>query len=313
MANHRVSRVLLTSLSLMLAMPAVASARTVRAGGDPVGQREDFDEAVYARYAEATAPTRAEKDKIARLGDDARRTGDWSNFDVAVNDRDARLGGGASGKIDHSGKAIGGRGRSAPGPLPMGVFFNFHFVDGIQQFPQETGYWCGPAAGKSILTAWVYRGFPLYFSPPNQTNLAGSMGTTESNGTGIYDWAKGMNGWIWANPNYAGGWIFKSASTLTTMRSDIRGNVDAQWGAGVNTVEKSNGWRYNGHPTGAAIRHFIATYGYDAVQGTMTSTDSAANSVWVGWTGAQPTFTDTDARIFNFINQSGTDKRGYSY
>jgi hypothetical protein len=142
------------------------------------------------------------------------------------------------------------------------------------------------------------------------------MGTTSANGTGIYAWATGMNGWIWGQPNYAGGWIFKSASTIATMRTDIRTNIDAQWGAGVNTVEKLNGWRYNNHPAGGTIRHFIATYGYDAVAQTMTSTDSAGNATSVlgsAWANVQPIFTDTDARIFNFINQSGTDKRGYSY
>jgi hypothetical protein len=273
---------------------------------DPVvGQSDDFDPVKYEAYAKLNEATRADKDKLNALADKGRSTGDWRAFDDAANARDKRLG--IGGRVKHDPPVQSGGAKPA---VASAIWGSFHYVAGVTQYPQETSYWCGPAAGKSILSGWVTNGLPG--GVPSQQTMATKMGTT-TNGTDQTAWAAGMNSYIWNNPNQPGGWIYKAASNQATMVTDIRGNIDANWGAGVNTVEISGGWRYNNHPTGGTIRHFIAAWGYDTSASTITLTDSAANSQFVPWPNAQPVVTMTNAAVFNYTNQSGGNKRGYSY
>lgn len=295
---------------LGLSSAANASVGDVPMPGPVIGQTENFDPTRYSEYVKATAATRREKDQLSDLASAARSSGDWTAFDAQANARDRRLGASAGLKpIDHT--VTGGQPTSKIAPAT--VWGTFHFVAGATQFAQITGYYCGPAAGQSILAGWAYAGWSFAYGTPNQDGLANLMGTTSSSGTGIYEWARGMNGWIWNNKDMPGGWIYKAASTQTTMVNDIRGNIDANWGAGVNTVELTGGWRYNSHPSGGTIRHFISAFGYDTSANNLNLTDSAANSPAFNWPNVQPTVAMTNAFLFNFINQSGSDKRGYSY
>ena len=123
-----------------------------------------------------------------------------------------------------------------------------------------------------------------------------------------------MNAYLFGDPNQPGGWIYKAASSVATMVADIRGNVDASWGAGVNTVELPNGWRYNGHPAGNFyIRHFIAAYGYNTYDSTIYIADPVSGAPGYESWQVPPYAALDNSLLYNFINQPGGDQRGYSY
>ena len=299
--NITMTRRLLAALLTVSAVSFVGSAATAQVTPPPgFGQTESFDPAIYAKYEVATAATRHQKDTLTDLAAKSRATGDWTAFDAAATARNRSLGA-ASAAVSH--RDI----------TPAAVSGNFHWVSGTTQYPQETSWYCGPAAGEALLQGWAMNGWYFNHGWATQDGLAGTMGTTQAYGTGIYNWASGMNAWIWGNPNQPGGWIYRAASTEQTMVNDVRGNIDGNWGAGVNTVEITGGLRYNGHLAGARIRHFVAAYGYESVANFIRVSDSAANSAAIGWPAAQTTWDFTHASMFNFISQSGDDYRGYSY
>lgn len=136
---------------------------------------------------------------------------------------------------------------------------------GVVQVGQETGYYCGPAAGYEIIRYLHGAGFTSRYdgSALSQAGLANAnhmatdanQVTAWSTGryvTGVNRW-RGINYYVQVNA--------PSASLLTnvfTYSMDVNGMPFSG-----DTVEFKDGLHYNGHPN-RLIGHWITAYGYSS-------------------------------------------------
>jgi hypothetical protein len=274
-------------------------------------QREPSAKEV-ADYMRQTAPIRAEKDKLvaarAAAIKDPSKTEAFLSAARALNKQ--------FGLATAPTPPLTPR----PGVVPGGMLaaqYSYNYIASAAQYAQEASNWCGPASGVTVVAAWNHPTSSYDGAGLSQSNMASHMttGGPGGSGTGIYDYGYGLNKWLWGSTS--GGYIYKpaSSSSATTFRDDYGTDIDAAWPVGLNTVEIPNGWRYNNHPAGNfTIRHFITGYGYYSSGSGVWYIDSSAGAL------SLPTFSNAQAYnagdytdIWNYLNQSGSDQRGYTW
>jgi len=181
---------------------------------------------------------------LAPASDGEPARGDGTTTTEATTDFVGRLG-------------ISGSGCSGP---PRKMVLNLKAVYG-----QVNGYYCGPAAGQTILkylgaTRGKQKGARFNLS---QGSLAASayMATTKK-GT---PWASdrfriGLNRWL--SGSNTGYYISVKAPTYARFKGALVTDVVHSHPFGANAVEFGGGKHYNGHPD-RTIGHWLTAYGYD--------------------------------------------------
>lgn len=149
----------------------------------------------------------------------------------------------------------------------------------ISIVPQETGYWCGPAAAQVILDSLGIR--------VSEQDMANRM-RTHQGGTDSLDLvAPVLNKftdagykvtWLWNDP--------PTASQTAKLWDDIVGSIDAGYGVHGNLIAPRNnyprGTRGSASPaySGGTVYHYIAIMGYyDGPDG---------KHVWIADSGFRP-------------------------
>ncbi len=128
-------------------------------------------------------------------------------------------------------------------------------VLGVDYQVQQTGYWCGPASTRIVLSA---RG-----AAPTQGQLAGELGTTVDGTDSIDQVTSVLNRHLGAG-RYASKWMPHDPPTQDEkMRlwNDVVVSVDQGYGVVANIVAPPNN-----HPPGypnTTIYHYIALVGYN--------------------------------------------------
>lgn len=137
---------------------------------------------------------------------------------------------------------------------------------------QETGYWCGPAAGRIALSA-------LVDSVPSQSQLAEEMGTTENGTDDISQISAVLN-------NHIGEDVYQNVympndppnqEQIDQLWNDVVADVDAGYPLVTNIVAPP-GNQPPGYPPDQTIYHYFSVIGYDDVNGTVLIADSASFS-----------------------------------
>ena len=153
-----------------------------------------------------------------------------------------------------------GSSETPPGPVEKVLDHDYQI--------QQTGYWCGPAATRVVLSARI--------SPPSQQTLANELGTTV-NGT---DWI----GQVTAVLNDdLGGNYYKT----TEMPNDppTQPQRDRLWNDVVHSIDKNfaivanivapPGNQPPGYPSNQTIYHYFAVVGYNSEKREVYIADSA--------------------------------------
>ncbi len=124
----------------------------------------------------------------------------------------------------------------------------------IKTQEQQKYYWCAPAAGRALLSAYISRGLP------SQSKLAGWMGTKPPDGT----WETGMrNGLRKALQTYAGR-PYEVVVLNPKSQSAFLTNVKAAVGSKKKPLiyRVLVGHKPWGRTTGNKAGHFMVVYGY---------------------------------------------------
>lgn len=134
---------------------------------------------------------------------------------------------------------------------------------------QETGYWCGPAAGRIALSASTDQ-------LPSQGQLAEEMGTTENGTDDISQISAVLN-------SHLGEEVYQntympddppSQGQKDQLWNDIVGNVDNGLPVVTNIVAPP-GNQPPGYPPDQTIYHYFTVTGYNDEHGTVQIADSA--------------------------------------
>ncbi len=137
----------------------------------------------------------------------------------------------------------------------------------IQYQAQQTGYTCGPAAARNVISARQ--------NPPAEWDLANRMGTT-GDGTNSIDQVTPVLNQFLGQGVYVSRWMPNDPPTPQQKNlfwDDIRRSIDNGYGLVANIVAPPNN-----HPPGypnSTIFHYIAIIGYNPDNGQVYVADSA--------------------------------------
>lgn len=169
------------------------------------------------------------------------------------------------------------------------------FVLSTVQVPQSNGWYCGPGSGYTLLnflgnvtsaydTAHTLSQANLARTVYFRTDYYGNTPwyTSDSDPNGSHPVPAGLNRW---RVGTISGWYIPVAysSDLQLYKNNLVWDVHEGHPLMGNTVEVQNGTRYNGHPSGARIEHWIVLDGFYDYGDTTAYTDPAANSS-LNWT-----------------------------
>lgn len=163
---------------------------------------------------------------------------------------------------------------------------------GLVQQPQQTYYYCGPAAASEVLGV---RGVNV-----SQGTLAGNS-YLKTNADGGTNWSPQVmqptlntltnsGYYVPVNGSGGGGGGFSSS----TWQSDLTWDVDNGWAIAGNTVEYSGSQNPHlvGHPANLTIYHWIGIYGYQNYGNfTMYADSIHGTNFWPSWDGNVPAYT----------------------
>lgn len=236
--------------------------------------------------------TQQAKDKVASTlaWAAAMKAGNTAAAAKATNAYDAKWGGpGAGSSKPQSRTAL----TAAPTSRTLGV----------AQVGQNTGYYCGPAAGYEIIRYLHGAGFTSRYdgSAAGQAGLAnGNHMATDANrvtawSTGRY--VTGVN--RWRGNNYYVQVNAPSGSLLTNIFANYIGNNGMPFSG--DTVEFAGGAHYNGHPSNQTIGHWITAYGYTGSGATGYWADSSTTV----WSAPNPTFSYNTSSFSSFLQSNG--------
>lgn len=188
---------------------------------------------------------------------------------------------------------------------------------GVAQNPQTKNSYCGPGSGQSLLS---YLGNSVSAYNPahllSQANVArieyfrtdyygNTPWYTAPSDTYPHPVPTGLNRWRVGAEN---GWYVPVAypTNLTTYKNDLRFDV-GHMGLPLmgNTVELLNGARYNSHPGGARIEHWIVLDGFASYGDTTWYTDPSANASSLNWNSAPYNSHTSSAFLSNFLTHRG--------
>lgn len=282
-----------------------------------------MSDADYRAYVAANSATFAENSALeARYLDAQRDPSKWADFETAANARNRARGvghltvrKGSSLAADPHRASVQQTGGVTTAAIAATATLTSNFIS-VSQEPEIYNNYCGPATAVMMARAIGNTKSSLDSAPLAQANIAGYLQTGAPGGAGTPagGLAGGLNDWIWGH-GVPGGYAYIGATTSSSsqMLSRVKLDTDIGWSVGLNTVELSlaTSWRYNNHPNqGKKIFHFIATYGY--INSTIYFADPSAGSLGLpAFSAASPYAGDT--RMWNFVNQSGSDSRGYTW
>ncbi|MDN3355777.1 C39 family peptidase [Actinomadura sp. DC4] len=148
-------------------------------------------------------------------------------------------------------------------------------------YGQERYYYCGPASTKMALSARM--------SPPSQTTLGASLGTTTDGTDDISNVVTTLNhylGTTWYERKPVSDPPTQAQRNL--LKQDIVYDVDRGWAIVANVV---SGWRPPGYPSGT-IYHYVAVVGYSNSGDSAVIADPAgAGAGGSGWANVPKTYT----------------------
>lgn len=146
--------------------------------------------------------------------------------------------------------------------------------------PQETGYWCGPAATQVVLNS---RGIVV-----SEQELARQIGTTV-NGTDFVGLIERVLDNITPDARYASVYLEQDPPTVAQREAlwrNLKASIDAGFGVVVNWVAPPSnyprGVKGSTSPAyrGGTVFHYVAAMGYDDTPG--------ARAVWIADSGFAP-------------------------
>ncbi len=122
----------------------------------------------------------------------------------------------------------------------------------ITHYGQETGYYCGPAACKSVISV-------VNSSVPSQSTLASELGTNPSTGTEFGSTFENvLNNYI---PSHSYSVLYNWSNDVVDQ--SIRSDIDAGYGVIANGCSAASGESHiSGYPTNVDVWHYVAVYGY---------------------------------------------------
>jgi hypothetical protein len=148
-------------------------------------------------------------------------------------------------------------------------------------YGQERYYWCGPAATKIALSARM--------SPPSQTTLAASLGTTTNGTDDIANVVATMNRFLnttWYERKPVNDPPTQAQRDL--LKQDLVFDIDRGWAIVANVV---SGWRPPGYPSGT-IYHYVAVVGYsDNGDSALIADPAGAGAGGSSWGNVPKTYT----------------------
>lgn len=177
---------------------------------------------------------------------------------------------------------------------------------GGRQQPQQTSYWCGPAA---VSEALAHQSVSL-----SQTNTATQLktNTTGTAWSGVYVSTSPSTGYAVAdllnNRLASQGVKYYSIAVGSPTGTDIsnlatRVRSDIYWGVPlVNDAWETANSAYHlvGHPTDRTIYHWFTTYAYSSSGSVITYEDSAKSS-YVSWGAGVPAYSSLSATAIAHI------------
>lgn len=172
---------------------------------------------------------------------------------------------------------------------------------GVFQSPQQTSYYCGPAAGYELLS-FLNNTTSSYNTHPSlsQSNLAGSdYFQTTTNGTPwwigsasnkVYVVPRGLNRWRTGTDTgfyEAIAWAGQpNSSQVASFQTQVTSDIDSNYPAMGDAYEVQGYDHLVGHPTNLTIYHWITFTGYDSSGAQLQYADSVygdgSNTSWSG-------------------------------
>lgn len=289
--------VLLAAFAAVLtAIPAVPAQADVVHGNDPAPGVGNVTGGDVTPEGAAPAMTLQAKDKVAATmsWNAAMKAGDTAGAAKATDAYTAKWGGAGAG--------------SQPKSMSVAAANPVTRVLGVVQVGQNTGIYCGPAAGYEIIRYLHGAGFTSRYdgSAPGQAGLA-NLKHMATDARGSTNWAPypgettgrfviGVNRWRGTN------WYVQvpapSASLLTGVFTNSIGYNGMPFSG--DTVEFLNGAHYNGHPN-KLIGHWITAYGYASSGATGYWADSSTTV----WSTVHPTFSYNSSSFSSFLRSNG--------
>lgn len=172
----------------------------------------------------------------------------------------------------------------------------------LEQIGQKTSWWCGPATASMMILQMYNDGeIATTQSQYGDQPTRGQAALAEpdyldavDDGTYRTDMREGLNRWI-GNDYYS----VLSSPTNLEFRTRLAEDVDTGWSMAVAALEPADSsYRYNGHPAGVKVDHWIPAYGYADDLDTTKFADSATTL----WSGVSPKFShDTQSFIQRYV------------
>jgi len=172
----------------------------------------------------------------------------------------------------------------------------------LAQATQATYYYCGPAAGYSVLaTLGLWQSAYGVGETLAQGNVALDAyfetdrfgGTPWSGGLKAWPMSYGLNRWMQGTDS---GWyvpvgLGSSAVTPTQYQNDLMFDIQNNYPFLGNVDEVFNSAHLVGHPNQAqTIAHIISVYGYSSSGATTHYADSVAGTTFWAWSGNVPAY-----------------------
>lgn len=135
---------------------------------------------------------------------------------------------------------------------------------GILHEGQVKSYYCGPATGKMILR-WLNNDVSRYTGAPLKQITVADANHMRTDINGKTGWASGLfrigiN--KWREGSSTGSYIDDASPSGAEFESHVVYNTDRGLPVAADTVETATGPRYNNHPQGFTIGHWLAVEGY---------------------------------------------------
>ena len=157
---------------------------------------------------------------------------------------------------------------------------------GVVQAPQQTNYYCGPAAAYEVLEIVGYGKSRYNGAAFTQSSLASStylqtdaLGQTPWSGPAVM--APTLNLWIYGQT--IGFYAAQAAPSQASVQNDVTTDIDGNHPLALNIHETASGSTHlSGYPTDKTVDHWVAIWAYDQSGATLSIADPAYSSA-VSW------------------------------
>src|SRR6185437_1116612 len=161
------------------------------------------------------------------------------------------------------------------------------------QTPQQTSYWCGPAAVHEALDAIGVSLSQSAAATALHTTTSGtawSGGGTSPSGYPVPDV---MNRYQSRNYYVPQPVASATSSTITTYENDLELDISGIRAPVIGDAwEVPNGQHLNGHPGNLQIFHWFEIRGYYGSGGTTLYEDSVHGATSISWSGSVPAYSN---------------------